>query len=286
MRTSTGVFRVIKLCSIAVVSFALAACSTSQYAPVQDLGYSTAQRLTGNSVQRSPTSYQVRSGDTMFAIAWRFGWDYKKLAKINGISSPYTIYVGQVVYFNDTNDNKVINDSNVKGSVKKPVVTINKPIKKPVFTTNKSTKKPASTTAITTTKPSYNKVYNGPASVQWNWPVKGKVLKGFSNKGSAFQGIDLSSTIGKSVKAASSGIIVYAGSGIQGYGNLVVIKHNDTFLSAYAYNSRILVIEGATVSAGQAIAEVGKGPQLDPRLHFEIRKDGKPVNPLWYLPKL
>jgi lipoprotein NlpD len=275
MRTRTGVFRVIKLCSIAVVSFVLAACSASQYVPVQDLGYSTAQLLTGNNVQRSPTSYQVRSGDTMFAIAWRFGWDYKKLAKINGIGSPYTIYIGQVVYFNDTNANKVVNDSNVKGSVKKPVVS-----------TNKSVKKSASTTAVTTTKPSSNKVYNGPASVQWSWPVKGKVLKGFSNKGSAFQGIDLSSILGMSVKAASSGIIVYAGSGIQGYGKLVVIKHNDTFLSAYAYNSRILVIEGATVSAGQVIAEVGKGPQLDPRLHFEIRKDGKPVNPLWYLPKL
>jgi lipoprotein NlpD len=275
MRTSTVVFRVIKLCSIAVVSFVLAACSTSQYVPVQDLGYSTAQLLTGNNVQRSPTSYQVRSGDTMFAIAWRFGWDYKKLAKINGISSPYTIYIGQVMYFNDTNANKSVNDSNVKGSVKKPVVTTNKPIKKS-----------ASTTAVTTTKPSYNNVYSGPESVLWSWPVKGKVLKGFSNKGSAFQGIDLSSILGMSVKAASSGIIVYAGSGIQGFGKLVVIKHNDTFLSAYAYNSRILVIEGATVSAGQVIAEVGKGPQLDPRLHFEIRKDGKPVNPLWYLPKL
>ena len=275
MRTSTGVFRVIKLCSIAVVSFVLAACSASQYVPVQDLGYSTAQLLTGNNVQRSPTSYQVRSGDTMFAIAWRFGWDYKKLAKINGIGSPYTIYIGQVVYFNDTSANKAVSDSNVKGAVKKPVVT-----------TNKSVKKSASTTAVTTTKPLSNKLYNGPASVQWSWPVKGKVLKGFSNKGSAFQGIDLSSILGMSVKAASSGIIVYAGSGIQGYGKLVVIKHNDTFLSAYAYNSRILVIEGATVSAGQVIAEVGKGPQLDPRLHFEIRKDGKPVNPLWYLPKL
>jgi lipoprotein NlpD len=275
MRTSTGVFRVIKLCSIAVVSFALVACSTSQYAPVQDLGYSTTQLLTGNSVQRSPTSYQVRSGDTMFAIAWRFGWDYKKLAKINGISSPYTIYVGQVVYFNDKKANKAVNDSNVKGAVKKPVVT-----------TNISIKKPSATTVVPTTKPPYNKVYNGPASVQWSWPLKGKVLKGFSNKGSAFQGVDLSAILGMSVKAAANGIIVYAGSGIQGYGKLVVIKHNNTFLSAYAYNSRILVIEGATVSAGQVIAEVGKGPQLDPRLHFEIRKDGKPVNPLGYLPKL
>jgi lipoprotein NlpD len=112
------------------------------------------------------------------------------------------------------------------------------------------------------------------------------VVQKFASKGVISHGIEVSSRLGNSVKAASSGIIVYAGSGIQGYGNLVVVKHNETFLSAYAYNSRILVTEGAQVNAGQVIAEVGKGPQLDPRLHFEIRKDGKPVNPLQYLPKL
>ena len=135
-------------------------------------------------------------------------------------------------------------------------------------------------------KVSIFKAYKGSTSVKWTWPLKGKLIQVFSNKGSASNGIDLSSSLGKPVKAASSGIIVYAGSGIQGYGKLVVVKHNDTFLSAYAYNSRLLVVEGAMVKAGQVIAEVGKGPQLDPRLHFEIRKDGKPVNPLTYLPKL
>jgi len=281
MRSSTGISWVIRCCSIGAVGFLLAGCSASQYAPVQELGYSAAELSAGNRVQSAPESYQVRPGDTMFAIAWRFGWDYKKLAKANGIGSPYTIYVGQVVYFNDTNSNFLVSQSVSKGSVKKPVVSA----KKTTYTPKPSVTEIAASTEKIPTKVK-EKAYEGPSSVKWVWPIRGELLQKFSNKGSAFHGIDLSSSLGKSVKAASSGIIVYAGSGIQGYGKLVVVKHNNTFLSAYAYNSRILVVEGATVDAGQIIAEVGKGPQLDPRLHFEIRKNGKPVNPLRYLPKL
>ncbi|MFT5930162.1 MAG: lipoprotein NlpD [Oceanospirillaceae bacterium] len=275
MCSTTVAMRIIRCCSIGVVAFLLASCGASQYAPVQELGYSNAQLIAGNSVQSAPTSYQVRPGDTMFAIAWRFGWDYKKLAKANAIGSPYTIYVGQKIYFNDTSRNTLIGATAVERSVKKPDVSSKSTIRKTLPSTSK-----------TTAKATVAKGYKGPSSIKWSWPLRGKLIQGFSNKDRAFQGIDVASTLGKPVKAASSGIIVYAGSGIQGYGKLVVVKHNGTFLSAYAYNSRILVAEGAKVNAGQVIAEVGKGPQLDPRLHFEIRKDGKPVNPLRYLPKL
>jgi lipoprotein NlpD len=280
MTYTTGARQISSFCSIVLVALLLASCSASQYAPVQELGYSNAQRSVGNSVQSSPTSYQVRPGDTMFAIAWRFGWDYKKLAKANGIVSPYTIYVGQKIYFNDISSNKSISYSAVKRTVKKPDVSAKTTIIKTQPAASIATYK-----APPISKATQEETYKGPSSVKWSWPLKGKLIQGFSNKGSAFHGIDLSSTLGKPVKSASSGIIVYAGSGIQGYGKLVVVKHNNTFLSAYAYNSRILVVEGTKVKAGQVIAEVGKGPQLDPRLHFEIRKDGKPVNPLRYLPK-
>ncbi|MDC9719797.1 MAG: peptidoglycan DD-metalloendopeptidase family protein [Gammaproteobacteria bacterium] len=268
------IFRVIKFCSIGVLVFLLSACSSSQYAPVQELGYSSGQMSTAS----APTSYQVKSGDTLFAIAWRFGWDYKKLAKANRIRSPYTIYVGQNIYFNAKNENKIKLNKSFNGVVNKPSSTSNEPTVSSISNSNKTIDKNSNALK--------NKNFNGHSSVKWQWPIKGKLIRSFSNKGNAFHGIDVSSSLGKSVKAASSGIIVYAGSGIQGYGNLVVVKHNDTYLSAYAYNSRILVVEGAQVSAGQIIAEVGKGPQLDPRLHFEIRKNGKPVNPLRYLPKL
>ena len=260
---------------IVAVAFLLGACSASQYAPVEDLGYSSGKLMSANSVRTNPKAYQVKPEDTMFAIAWRFGWDYKKLAKINAIGSPYTIYVGQVLYFNDTNSNKEISKSALKRAVKKSTISTKSALKKaPVAATQAIAKAPL------------NKAYKGPLAIKWAWPLKGKIIQFFSNKASASNGIDLLSTLGKTVKSASSGIIVYAGSGIQGYGKLVVVKHNDTFLSAYAYNSQILVVEGSMVKAGQVIAKVGKGPQLDPRLHFEIRKNGKSVNPLRYLPKL
>ena len=275
MSSSYGVLCMIRLLSSSAVILLLSACSASQYAPVQDLGYSTAQIVSANRVQNTPLSYQVKPGDTMFAIAWRFGWDYKKLAKANAINSPYTIYVGQVIYFNEINDNSAIKAPVEKGAVKKPVVIAKEtPKKQPYSASKKVDKSPIL------------KAYTGSKSVKWSWPLRGKLIQVFANKAGTSNGIDLSSSLGKPVKSASSGIIVYSGSGIQGYGKLVVVKHNDTFLSAYAYNSRILVEEGAIVSAGQVIAEVGKGPQLDPRLHFEIRKNGKPVNPLRYLPKL
>ena len=277
MGTTARILPMIRLCCIAVLVLVLTACSASQYAPVQELGYSTIKLVSGKSVQAqaTPTAYQVKPGDTMFAIAWRFGWDYKQLAKVNGIDSPYTIYVGQMVYFNAANSNNAITKPVSKGAIKKPVVSTKKPTSKVISLSSPVTAKAVS-----------KKPYKGASSVKWSWPLRGKLLQKFSNKDSASNGIDLSSSLGKSVKAAASGIIVYAGSGIQGYGKLVVVKHNDSFLSAYAYNSRILVAEGATVKVGQTIAEVGKGPQLDPRLHFEIRKNGKPVNPLAYLPKL
>lgn len=270
-----GVLSLINYFIIGVSVWLLVGCSTSQYAPVKELSYSNGLVSSANRVQSVPKSYQVKSGDTMFAIGWRFGWDYKTLAKVNDIPSPYTIYVGQTLYFNDTDNSNLISNSSAKKLIKKPVVSGNAVVNKQV-----------SSTPVNSSNTVTEKAHKGPSSVQWNWPLQGKVIKSFSSKGSVFHGIDLSSSLGNSVKAASSGIIVYAGSGIQGYGELVVIKHNNTFLSAYAYNSSIVVKEGDTVKAGQVVAEVGKGPQLDPRLHFEIRKNGKPVNPLSYLPKL
>ncbi len=255
-----------------LIGLLLTACGASQYVPVHELGYSlSTQSASASSVQSAPASYQVRSGDTLFAIAWRFGWDYKKLAKVHAITLPYTIYVGQNLVFSEININLNENNKKILPAVPKPKIKPKSVVKK--------------VSNIKTNSLNNNqKMATG--SVKWQWPLNGPVVQKFSSKGVISHGIEVSSRLGNSVKAASSGIIVYAGSGIQGYGNLIVVKHNETFLSAYAYNSRILVTEGAQVNAGQVIAEVGKGPQLDPRLHFEIRKNGKPVNPLQYLPKL
>lgn len=120
-------------------------------------------------------------------------------------------------------------------------------------------------------------------SIEWVWPASGKVLAGFNEGGS--KGIDIGGRSGQPVVAAAPGKVVYSGNNLRGYGNLVIIKHNKTYLSAYAHNSRILVKEGQTVSRGQKIAEMGKTDADNVKLHFEIRRLGKPVDPLKYLPE-
>ena len=117
----------------------------------------------------------------------------------------------------------------------------------------------------------------------WQWPVQGKILRSFYATGN--KGIDIAGHIGKKIRAAESGIVVYSGSGLVGYGNLLIIKHNYLYLSAYAHNRRLLVKEGHKVKKGQLIAEMGAGVDAKPALHFEIRKNGKSVNPISYMPK-
>ena len=189
----------------------------------------------------------VEKGETLFSISWRYGIDANDLAKWNRIPKPYTIYPGQKLRVNS-------GAPSVKG---------------------KSTV--ASKKASTPEK----KVKTIPVG-DWQWPVKGKLLSKFSAN---TNGIDVIAKAGSPVKAASGGKVVYAGSGLKGYGNLLIIKHNASFLSAYAHNRKLLVKEGAVVKAGQKIAEVGATGTDRNKLHFEIRKDGNPVDPLKYLPR-
>ncbi len=124
--------------------------------------------------------------------------------------------------------------------------------------------------------------------MDWTWPTGGKVLTQFVDGGAGKEsnkGIDIAGRAGEPVQAAAAGKVVYAGSGLRGYGNLVIVRHNATYLSAYAHNSKILVKEGQTVTRGQKIAEIGSSDADQPKLHFEIRFQGKPVDPLKYLPE-
>lgn len=121
--------------------------------------------------------------------------------------------------------------------------------------------------------------------MSWNWPASGPVIERFSITGTVNKGIDLAGRKGEPVLATADGKVVYSGTGLVGYGNLVIIKHNDVYLSAYGHNSRLLVNEGQWVKAGQKIAEIGSTGTNRDKLHFEIRRHGKPVDPLQYLPK-
>ncbi len=205
----------------------------------------------------------------MFSIAWRYNRNYKALARINGIRYPYSIYPGQRIRLAV---NSITKKRKVNTSPKK--VTRQK---------KKRYKKPKSKI-----KPVQEKVANQRhkrVNIDWTWPATGSVITKFSSRGNVNKGVDLAGRRGASVFAAASGKVVYSGQGLVGYGNLIIIKHNDTYLSAYAHNYRLLVKEGDYAKAGQKIAEIGSSGANRNKLHFEIRRNGKPVNPLTYLPK-
>jgi lipoprotein NlpD len=123
---------------------------------------------------------------------------------------------------------------------------------------------------------------SAPQRVVWVWPARGRVLRGFAEGGS--KGVDIGARLGAPVRAAADGRVVYSGSGLVGYGKLIILKHNNSYLSAYAHNDRLLVKEGDSVVGGQRIAHMGQTGTQEVKLHFEIRRDGKPVDPLKYLP--
>jgi lipoprotein NlpD len=199
-----------------------------------------------------PASYVVKPGDTLYSISWRYGLDYHDVAGWNHLGSDYRIHPG----------NKLV--------LAAPSSALRKPVP--------GSASARSAVVVTAPPPS-----SGP--VQWAWPVEGQVVRLFHAGNSLAKGVDITAAQGTEIRAASSGKVVYAGSGIIGYGKLVIIKDSETFLSAYADNDQILVKEGDQVRIGDRIATMGLGRDNRPVLHFEIRYNGNPVDPLSYLPK-
>lgn len=237
------------------------------------------------SVKKDAGYHIVNRGDTLYSIAWRYNQDYKDVASWNNIASPYTIYPGQLIRLKPS----------PKPASKPPLTKKGTPLKtepvkrktttatiKPVPTSKSSTTiKKQPDVAITKTE-SIPVLPKGP--IKWSWPTNGKLDK--SKSPTSEKGIDIRGKPGQTIKAAAAGDVVYSGSGLLGYGKLIIIKHNETYLSAYAYNSKLLVKEGDRVAAGQAISNMGQDHSGRSVLHFEIRKNGKPVNPIKHLPKI
>lgn len=221
-------------------------------------------------------THVVQRGETLFTIAWKYGQDFKRLAAVNGIRSPYTIYPGQKLRLGGSTPAKTARyTAPQKQSQKKTVVASSQaPQTRVKSAPNK--KRSVSTS-------SSHAASNG--KVHWQWPASGKVVTRFSATGKLYKGVAIAGRIGEPVKATASGEVVYSGAGLTGYGNLVIIRHNSSYLSAYAHNKKLLVSEGDTVKAGQKIAELGSTGTNEPKLHFEIRRNGKPVDPLHFLPK-
>jgi len=217
-------------------------------------------------IRGTGNDYVVQRGDTLYSIAWQHGLNARQLADTNAIRAPYTIYTGQRLRVRP-------------GS--KPAET--KPLQRP---------KPAVQKAARSAPPPAGKpvaakpVPKLPSVVKhWVWPTKGRLTSRYHPNAPGKKGIDIAGKKGQPVMAAASGKVVYSGSGLVGYGRLIIIKHNETLLSAYGHNSQLLVSEGEYVKAGQVIASMGSSGTDRTQLYFEIRKNGKPVDPLRYLPR-
>jgi lipoprotein NlpD len=207
-------------------------------------------------------SYVVQKGDTLFSIAWKFDKDYKELAYYNRLKDESALKIGQKILL--TPPRKIQSKRTIKRVPAKKIA-----FKRPIAKGSGQYKQ---------TKARYTPMNSN----RWYWPVSGRVVEKFSpNK--QIKGIDVAGKYGSAVKASQSGVVAYSGNGLRGYGNLVIIRHNNGFLSAYAYNRKIYVKEGQSVKANQKIAEMGNRKGHKGILHFEIRKKGKPVDPLKYL---
>jgi len=210
--------------------------------------------------------YRVRQGDTLYAIAFSYGLDHHTVAAWNGLVSPYVIYPGQKLRLTPP-PHRITR----RHTVAKPRTPAPKPT---------ASKRPAQT-AVVPSKPAHVADAGDPRA--WLWPSKGKIVHGYVAGNPARNGLDIAGRQGQPVIATAPGKVVYSGNGLIGYGELIIIKHSERMLSAYAHNRIRLVQEGVQVKAGQKIAEMGRNNQDEPLLHFEIRVRGKPVDPLLYL---
>ena len=264
------------------LSVLLVGCSSSPSGGVR-----VVDRNSNASPQRPTVTtgqYVVRRGDTLFSIAFRYGWDYKALAARNQIPEPYTIRPGQTIRFdgrsNSTSSGVAVTPGTVRSGTGSTTTSTQTSASGSVKTTVIS--KPVAAVPSVSAPPQGPA---GPAPKGWTWPSNGVLIGKFSSNGSLNKGIDIAGDLGQPVLAASDGSVVYAGSGLRGYGELVIIKHSDTYVSAYGHNRRLLVREGQQVKAGQTIAEMGSTGTDRVKLHFEIRRQGKPVDPLQFLPR-
>ncbi len=310
--------------AVLILPLMLAGCFSQPPAPAVDRNSSAASRTPSAPVVQpsGPGYYTVKRGETLYRIALEHGQDYKDVAVWNNLANPSAIKEGQVlrvappssiesggaVVSKPIASNAVVETRSLdqpapsqsvaapaaNGNLKREPRVGKEPYSDEAYARLNKTGEVAAKPAEVKPEPAVAPtpaptpapapaVVAGPDDVPWLWPSSGKLVAPFSEAGN--KGLDFAGKAGDPVVAAGDGKVVYAGAGLRGYGELVIVKHNNTFLSAYAHNRKILVKEGQTVSRGQKIAEMGSTDSDSVKLHFEIRKQGKPVDPAQYLPK-
>lgn len=263
--------RTVGLALACVTALALAACSTPGPEPATGKHSAVVSRQPAPSKPTYGETYVVSRGDTLYSIAFRNQLDYHDLADWNGIGRDYLIVPGQVLRLSPPGRSPLPSPVPAPTSASTSL-QIRKVSPPPAAVASAPAAKAASNEAIST------------ASGEWEWPTRGEnLLRKFDADGN--KGLDIGGELGQIVVASRGGKVVYSGSALKGYGELIIIKHDEDYLTAYGYSRRRLVMEGDTVAAGQPIAELGLGPEQRPLLHFEIRNKGRPVDPLALLPK-
>lgn len=255
------------IASVVFVLFLLGGCATSHSpAPVIDIGESGDVKQAQQALKNG--KYKVKPGDTLFSIAWYTGKDYRELAAINNIMPPYQIFPGQFIALNSVGVIPKAKRSDGGGpTTRRNDKSVIDPPKKPAYGAKKA-KKTSTNTAVKA----------------WGWPSQGKVVSRYSLTENGNKGIDIANERGTPIVAAADGKVIYTGAALRGFGKLVIIKHSEDFLSAYAHNEEIHVEEQQSVKKGQIVGRMGNSGSQTVKLHFEIRFRGKSVDPLRYLP--
>ena len=316
----TRMHRSLRWLPLLLVSIWLVACGTMRSSVVVEPAGSARSQTPSTMPARTPIPggiYVVLKGDTLYSIAFRKGVDFRDLAQWNGIAVPYTIWPGQHLTLSPSPTHAVVATGKVatpahssapaaagfqpmdgaqSASTAVPVPThVAAPVSAtptPVHVAQSAPAEPVPVAGVPVAPPPPALPAPQPVAaggvrvasgVSWRWPVDGTLISRF-NSGDAIPGIEIAGQSGDPVRAAADGVVVYSGNGLVGYGELVIIKHNDSFLSAYGHNRKRLVKEGQRVTAGQQIAEMGSTGATRNELEFQIRKDGNPVDPLSYLP--
>lgn len=241
----------LKITFLCLLVIMISGCISFVKKPDKFTGWSDLSR------KKIATHHRVQAGETLYSIAFEYGRDVRDVARWNRIKRPYTIYPKQKL--------RVI-----------PIKSDRK--------TKKQYKKPSQFKIVNNRTPAKQITRSG-IKPKWAWPTKGRVSSTFSFRDPGRRGIEILGTKGQPVFAAAAGRVVYSGNGLRGYGNLVIVKHNETFFSAYAHTQGVVVKENEKVKLRQKLADMSNTGTDKTKLHFEIRRNGKPVNPLKYLPK-